>query len=97
MEERPSPCPSSCRGRTVRRAPACHLRPKFGMNQKAVAPPGAVGRRVGVAFVIAEGVMLAMIGDPSEGRAFAREAAEEGEQPADRAIGLKALVREQRW
>ena len=60
-----------------------------------VAPPGAVLGRMRVAFVIAEGVMLAMLGDPHEGRAFAREAAEQGEQPANRAIGLKALVREQ--
>src|SRR3954471_19828549 len=59
-----------------------------------VAPPGAVARRVRVAFHVAEVMVLAMVGHPGERRAFAGEAAEEGKQPAHRPISLEAAMRE---
>ena len=38
--------------------------------------------------------MLAMIGHPGQRRAFARQPAEERQQPADRPIGFEAAVRQ---
>ena len=59
-----------------------------------VAPPAAVARRMRIAFLVAEVMVLAMVGDPSERRAFARQPAEERQQPAHRPIGFEAAMRQ---
>ena len=47
-----------------------------------------------IAFFVAMRMMLAMIGNPHQGRTFARQAADESQQPADRLVGSEAAVRE---
>ena len=73
----------------------CHLRPKLGMNQSMWLHQAAVARRMRIAFFIAVGVMLAMVGNPNDGGTFAGEAAEERDEPFDRPVGLKTAVGEQ--
>ena len=51
-------------------------------------------RRVRIAFVIAELMMLAMNGHPNDRRTFAGQAAKERQQPPHRRDGGKAAVRE---
>jgi hypothetical protein len=50
---------------------------------------------VRIAVLIAEGMVLAMLGDPGERGTFTRQSAEKGQEPADGAVGLETLVREQ--
>ena len=58
-----------------------------------VAPPGAIVRRMRIAFLIAMSMMLTVIGNPIDGGSFARQSADNGEQPTHRSIGRKAHVR----
>ncbi len=59
-----------------------------------VAPPFAVAGRMRVAVLIAEQVMLAVIRHPHQGRAFARQSAQQGKQPANRPVRAEAAVRQ---
>src|SRR5947207_7631488 len=63
-------------------------------HPEEVAPPGAVVRRMRIAGLIAVSVMLAMVGDPIDDRAFTGQPANEADQPADRLIGGEAVVRQ---
>ena len=68
------------------------LRPRE--EPKDVAPPAAIVRRVRIALLVAEAVVLAMHGDPGDRRTFAGQRAQQAEQAADPAIGLKTAVRQ---
>ena len=71
------------------------LAAEVGHEPEHVAPEAAVARGMRIAFLVAKGMMLAMVGNPDHGGAFAGEAAEERDQPFDGAIGLEAAVGEQ--
>ncbi len=71
------------------------LAAEVGHEPQHVAPPGAVARRMRIAFLIAVRMMLAMVGHPNDGRAFAGQAAQERKKPPHRPVRLKTSVREQ--
>ena len=66
-----------------------------GEDPAGVGPPGAVVRRVGVAFLVGVLMMDAVGGDPEDGAALKREAAAHGDEVLDPLGGLVAAVREQ--
>ena len=58
---------------------------EIGREPEHVAPPGAVVRRMRIARLVAMGMMLAMVGDPSDGRAFAGKRADRARAAIGRA------------
>ena len=57
-----------------------------------MAPPSAVVRRVRIALLIAEAMVLAMHRDPGDRRTFSGQRSQQTEQAADPGIGLKTAV-----
>jgi hypothetical protein len=68
---------------------------EIGHEPQHVAPPSSVARRMGIAFLVAVDVVFAVIGNPGQRRAFARQTTQKRQQPTHRSIGLEAAVREQ--
>ncbi len=66
-----------------------------GEDPAGVSPPGAVVRRVRVAFLVGVLMMHAMRGYPEDGSAFEGEAAAGGDEVFEPARSLVAAVREQ--
>ena len=66
------------------------LRPRE--HPKHVAPPSAVVRRVRIALLIAEAMVLAVHGDPGDGRTFSGQGSQQTEQAADPRKRLKTAV-----
>ena len=68
------------------------LRAEIGHEPQHVAPPAAIARRVRIALFVAMHMMFAVVRDPGQGRAFARQAADQSQQAAKRLVGLKTAV-----
>ena len=71
------------------------LRLAGGKHPHYVRPQAAVAGRVRIPLLIAEGMVLAMVGDPVEGRAFTRNTSQECIKQLDKAGGRETAMREE--
>ena len=68
---------------------------RLGEEPEYMAPPAAVVWRVRIARPVAELMMLAMHGNPSDRRPFARQCPQKPKRAPHERVGLEAAVREQ--
>ena len=60
-----------------------------------VGPEAAVSRSMGIALLIAEGMMLAVVGNPEQRRTLSRHPTQPGKEQPDRPPSRETAVREQ--